>query len=123
MGSPTEAASGADAVVVATEWPEFAEVALDEVAAVMQGSVIVDARNLLDPERVVAAGLRYEGVGRRLDARPERPIQVTRQAVILAGGKGTADVAPHRGPSQGPAPGGRIAVSRDAASLACPRPV
>jgi UDPglucose 6-dehydrogenase len=72
VGSPTEAASGADAVVIATEWPEFAAVALDEVAAVMQGSVIVDARNLLDPERVVAAGLRYEGVGRRLGDRSDQ---------------------------------------------------
>ncbi len=68
VGSPIEAAAGADAVVVATEWPEFAEVPLDEVAAAMRGTVMVDARNLLDPERVVAAGLRYEGVGRRMDA-------------------------------------------------------
>ncbi len=67
VGSPIEAASAADAVVVATEWPEFAVVPLDEVSAVMRGAVLIDARNLLDPERVVAAGLRYEGVGRRLD--------------------------------------------------------
>jgi UDPglucose 6-dehydrogenase len=68
VDSPIEAALGADAVVVATEWPEFAAVAIDQVAAAMRGNVIVDARNLLDPERVVAAGLRYEGVGRRLEA-------------------------------------------------------
>ncbi len=68
VDSPIEAAAGADAVVVATEWPEFVEVPLDEVAAAMRGTVMVDARNLLDPERVVAAGLRYVGVGRRMDA-------------------------------------------------------
>ena len=67
VGSPIEAASAADAVVLATEWPEFAEVSLDDVSAVMRGAVLIDARNLLDPERVVAAGLRYEGVGRRLE--------------------------------------------------------
>ena len=47
----------------------------------MRGAVLVDARNLLDPERVVAAGLRYEGVGRRLDVvdRNDHPGDATKR--------------------------------------------
>ena len=59
------AARGGRVLVIATEWPEFAKLDLDEVAAVMaDDAVIVDTRNLLDPAAVRAAGLRYDGVGR-----------------------------------------------------------
>jgi UDPglucose 6-dehydrogenase len=61
---PVAAATGADVLVVLTEWPEFAEVDLAAVATGMQGDAVVDARNLLDPSAVRAAGLRYDGVGR-----------------------------------------------------------
>lgn len=63
---PIEAARGADAVLVATEWPEFAAVDLTEVAAVMRGDVVLDARNVLDLASVRASGLRYLSLGRRL---------------------------------------------------------
>ena len=59
------AADGADVVVVLTEWAEFAELDVTGVAGSMRGRAIVDARNLLDPDAVRAAGLSYEGVGRR----------------------------------------------------------
>jgi len=58
------AVAGADAVLVATEWPEFAALDPARLAAVMRGTLVVDARNLLDREAVAAAGLRYRGVGR-----------------------------------------------------------
>lgn len=58
------AATGADAVLIATEWPEFAEIDPRRLAAVMRGTVVVDARNLLDRETVLAAGLVYRGLGR-----------------------------------------------------------
>jgi UDPglucose 6-dehydrogenase len=63
--SALEAAAKADLVMVATEWPEFRDVNLSAVAALMRGSAMVDTRNLLDPEQVRAAGLSYDGVGRR----------------------------------------------------------
>jgi UDPglucose 6-dehydrogenase len=47
-----------------TEWPEFAELDLVEVAAAMRGTLVIDGRNFLDPDAVIAAGLSYEGVGR-----------------------------------------------------------
>jgi UDPglucose 6-dehydrogenase len=62
--SAAAAAEGADALVLVTEWPEFAELDLVAIAASMRGNVLIDGRNFLDPVRVRAAGLVYEGVGR-----------------------------------------------------------
>lgn len=61
---PYEAMRGADALIVATEWDEFRVLDLDRVKREMRGLLIMDARNLLDPEAVRRAGLRYIGVGR-----------------------------------------------------------
>jgi UDPglucose 6-dehydrogenase len=58
------AAAGADALVVVTEWDEFRAIDLDKVAASMRGKVLVDLRNVYDPEEAQAAGLVYSGVGR-----------------------------------------------------------
>ncbi len=58
------ASTGADLVLVATEWPEFIRVPLDRVAQVMAGDLVYDVRNLLEPSAVRAAGLRYVGLGR-----------------------------------------------------------
>jgi UDPglucose 6-dehydrogenase len=63
-GSAAEAIGGADAVVLVTEWPEFAALDLPWVADSMRGNVLVDGRNLFDPGRVRDAGLVYEGIGR-----------------------------------------------------------
>ena len=61
-----DAVAGASTLVVLTEWPEFTELELSRVAALLGDSAtLVDARNLLDPELVRAAGLHYDGVGRR----------------------------------------------------------
>ena len=61
---PIAAATDADVLLVATEWPEFATVDMTRVAAVMKGHRVVDARNLLDSASVRAAGLDYWGLGR-----------------------------------------------------------
>jgi len=63
--SPLDAVEQADAVVLVTEWPEFLELDWSEVAARMKGKVVVNGRNALDPEAIRAAGLTYEGIGRR----------------------------------------------------------
>ena len=62
--SPVAAATDADVLLVATEWPEFVTVDLSDVARVMRGHRVVDARNLLDPKAVRAVGLDYWGLGR-----------------------------------------------------------
>lgn len=59
----------AHAVVIATEWPQFATLDLAQLAPRMRRAVIFDGRGILDPGLVVAAGISYRGVGRRsLDA-------------------------------------------------------
>ncbi|RMH72964.1 MAG: UDP-glucose/GDP-mannose dehydrogenase family protein [Actinomyces sp.] len=63
-GSALEAARGADALVVATEWDEFKWVDPDELAAAMTGRRIVDARNLLDRAALRRRGFDYVGIGR-----------------------------------------------------------
>ena len=55
----------ADAVVLVTEWDEFADLDWSEMAAAMAGRLVVDGRNALDSDSIRAAGLVYEGVGRR----------------------------------------------------------
>jgi UDPglucose 6-dehydrogenase len=61
---PLAAATEADVLLVTTEWPEFLTVDMSEVARLMKGHRVVDARNLLDPKTVRAAGLDYWGLGR-----------------------------------------------------------
>jgi UDPglucose 6-dehydrogenase len=63
-GSAAEVAEGADALVLVTEWPEFAELDLGELAGTMRGNLLIDGRNFLDAAKVRDAGLDYEGVGR-----------------------------------------------------------
>jgi UDPglucose 6-dehydrogenase len=62
--SALDAVDGADAAVIVTEWPEFAELDWKAIAGRMAGQLVVDGRNCVDPAEVAAAGLRYEGVGR-----------------------------------------------------------
>ena len=69
--SALSVAEGADAIVLVTEWPEFAEMDLAEVANAMRGDVLIDGRNFLDADRVREAGLAYEGVGRPAQSRRE----------------------------------------------------
>ena len=62
---PYEALEGAHAAVVVTEWEEFRALDLGRVASLMkEPPVVVDGRNLLEPSRVRAAGIRYRGFGR-----------------------------------------------------------
>jgi UDPglucose 6-dehydrogenase len=63
-GSALEALDGADGAVLVTEWPEFAEIDWAAVKDRMAQPLIVDGRNFLDRDALVAAGFTYEGVGR-----------------------------------------------------------
>jgi UDPglucose 6-dehydrogenase len=59
-----DVANGADAVVLATEWPEYLSCDLAALASRMRGTLFFDGRNSFDPAAVQAAGLRYVGIGR-----------------------------------------------------------
>jgi len=60
-----DAAEGADALVVVTEWNEFRALSPARVRDAMRGRVVVDLRNVFDPVAMSQAGLAYQGVGRR----------------------------------------------------------
>ena len=89
---------GADAAVIVTEWDELKGLATAETRAAMANPLIIDGRNLLDPEETRRAGFAYEGIGRptsphRRSARDARAagrpggLSPGVEAIILAGGK------------------------------------
>jgi UDPglucose 6-dehydrogenase len=57
-----EACRDADGVVIATEWPEFADMELAAVRRVTRGDLLFDGRDLIAPSRAAAAGFRYQGL-------------------------------------------------------------
>ena len=71
---PIEAARGADAVAIVTEWNEFRTLDLSKLKRVMRRPVLCDLRNIYDPDEVERAGLTHVGVGkgRPPDARGPR---------------------------------------------------
>src|SRR5208282_4829073 len=62
--SACEAARGADALLLLTEWSEFKEVDLARLHDVMEMPILIDGRNFLDPHAAVAAGFEYHSMGR-----------------------------------------------------------
>ncbi|MGI5365160.1 UDP-glucose dehydrogenase family protein [Streptomyces iakyrus] len=62
--TPLEAMTGADAVIIVTEWPELRDVDWDRAAAAMARPLIFDGRNLLEPQKMGALGFTYMSVGR-----------------------------------------------------------
>ena len=58
------AAEGADALVIVTEWNEFRQLDFDRLKKLMRSAVIIDCRNVYDPEDVRKQGFKYFGVGR-----------------------------------------------------------
>ncbi len=63
-GSAYEAASGADALLILTEWEEFANLDLDRLSQELKYPIVIDGRNLYDPEVMSAHGFTYYSVGR-----------------------------------------------------------
>ncbi len=61
---PYEAAQGADAIVVAVEWPEFRNLDLPKMKNQLRKSVIIDLKNIFDPVKVKELGFKYTGMGR-----------------------------------------------------------
>ena len=71
LETPIEAACGADALAVLSDWDEFAKVPLADVRAVMRGTIIFDGRNVLDKAAAEDLGFSYMGVG-RIATQPRR---------------------------------------------------
>jgi UDPglucose 6-dehydrogenase len=88
--SALDAVLDADAAVLVTEWDEFRRLDLSQLASLMQQPILVDGRNLYDPETARSAGLDYSGIGRC--ARP-------RFASARAAANGAAQTAASSTPS------------------------
>ena len=74
-----EAATGADALLILTEWEEFACLDLDRLRKLLKYPIVLDGRNLYDPATMVEHGFSYYSVG--------RPAAVTDDAADLQIGK------------------------------------
>jgi len=62
--TPYEVAEGCDALVVITEWNEFKNLDMEKIYKSMKQPVIIDGRNLYEPEIMTEHGFTYRGIGR-----------------------------------------------------------
>ncbi len=65
--SPYEAMDGADAVAIVTEWNEFRALSVSRMKAALKAPVMIDLRNVYDPDEMRAAGFVYSCIGRGTD--------------------------------------------------------
>jgi UDPglucose 6-dehydrogenase len=63
--SPYDAAEGADAVALVTEWNEFKFLNLERLRGLLRRAAIFDGRNLWEPERMRRLGFTYYSIGRK----------------------------------------------------------
>ncbi len=62
--TPYEAAEGADALVIATPWNEFKQLDMERIKTALKTPILVDGRNIYEPEKMREMGFVYRGVGR-----------------------------------------------------------
>ena len=79
-----ETAEGADALVIVTEWNQFRKLELDRLLELLREPLVIDLRNLYDPEKMAAAGFRYISIGRPEGVPEARPTVMT---AVTAGGR------------------------------------
>jgi UDPglucose 6-dehydrogenase len=70
-----DAASGADALLILTEWDEFASLDLDRLHGQLKYPIVIDGRNLYDPEAMAAHGFTYYSVGRPAAMPETQPLE------------------------------------------------
>jgi UDPglucose 6-dehydrogenase len=64
--NPYEAAKGSDCLLIMTEWDEFRNLDLNKAKAVLSQPIIIDGRNIFDPEKMKKLGFLYKCIGRRI---------------------------------------------------------
>jgi len=62
--TPYEVAEGADALVVATPWNEFKSLDMEKICKAMKQPIMIDGRNMYEPDKMHSLGFKYRGVGR-----------------------------------------------------------
>src|SRR5271166_2439022 len=85
VNSAYEAAHGADALLILTEWEEFANLDLSRLRQELKYPIVIDGRNLYDPEVMAAQGFTYYSVGRAAAHPDGVPAAVSRN--MLKNGK------------------------------------
>jgi UDPglucose 6-dehydrogenase len=81
--SPYDAAEDADALLVLTDWDEFAELDPKRLHAALRQPVVIDGRNLFAPEQMAALGFRYVSIG-RAEKQPEQVLSSVSAAMLKA---------------------------------------
>jgi UDPglucose 6-dehydrogenase len=61
---PYDAAANSDALLILTEWPEFANLELTRIRSLLKYPIVIDGRNLYEPQQMTDAGLIYHSIGR-----------------------------------------------------------
>jgi len=61
---PYDVANGCDALVVLTEWEEFKKLDLNKIKKLMKAPILIDGRNIFDPEKMKSLGFIYRSIGR-----------------------------------------------------------
>ncbi len=64
---PYQVAEGADAIILVTEWNEFKQLDMERIRDLMRQPILIDGRNIYDPEKMKALGFTYRGIGRGFD--------------------------------------------------------
>ena len=65
-----DAAEGADAMIIVTEWNQFRSLDMERVRSSLKQPVVIDLRNLYDPKRMKDQGFRYSSIGRAAEDLP-----------------------------------------------------
>ncbi len=86
--SVTEVAEGADALLLLTEWPEFATLDWEDIRRRVSRPYLFDGRNFLEPGEMRRLGFFYRGVGRGI---PDVPDDVSSEAELPAAGTGAGE--------------------------------
>jgi UDPglucose 6-dehydrogenase len=86
-GSAYEAARGADALLILTEWEEFANLDLTLLGSELKYPIVIDGRNLYDPEVMAAHGFTYYSVGRATCHPDGIPAGVVKNGIMKNGHK------------------------------------
>lgn len=61
---PYEVSAGADALVILTEWNEFREIDMGKIRDLLKNPIVIDGRNIYDPEEMRQKGIYYASIGR-----------------------------------------------------------
>ena len=76
-----DAAEGADVLVIVTEWNQFRKLEMDRLHQLLKRPLIVDLRNLYEPDKMAAAGFRYVSIGRP-EAQPQSRVETAQLRAV-----------------------------------------